>query len=197
MKIYFDGCSFTNGGYLGARYGVDDWKEKRWSKLLANKLGGEEYNFSSSGGSNQRILRNITVNHDICDYDLAVILMTRSERTEFFHNGNFKHVLPSKENYGDEEISKFWKSYYKNIHDRRYAKTYEVMIRKSIKAICKSNNVPLVLMSNRWTNEGLYDLIISCRKYGRVSPNDKHPSLEAQSIIADDIYNFINITSVL
>ena len=71
------------------------------------------------------------------------------------------------------------------------------MIRKSIKAICESNNVPLVLMSNRWTNEGSYDLIISSKKYGRISPNDKHPSLEAQSIIADDIYNFINITSVL
>jgi len=197
MKIYFDGCSFTNGGYLGARHGVENHKEKRWSKLVANKLGGEEHNFSSSGGSNQTILRNITVNHDISDYDLAVILMTRSDRFEFFHNGKWHHVLPSKRNYDSEEIYEFWKSYYKNIHDKTYARTYEEMIKKSIKAICKSNNVPLVLMSNHARNEGSYDLIISTEKYGQITPSDKHPSLEAQSIIADDICNFINITSVL
>ena len=54
MKIYFDGCSYTKGSH---RWGVDNWEERRWSKLLANKLDAEEYNFSLGGGSNQRILR--------------------------------------------------------------------------------------------------------------------------------------------
>ena len=203
MKIYFDGCNHTSAEYLDARYKIDDWKEKRWSKILANKLGGEEYNFASAGSSNQRILRNITVNHNICDYDLAVIQMSFADRTEFFHNDNYIHVSPKKvfkffmDGYGDEEILSFWKLYYENIHSKQYEEAYEVMIKKSIKAICKSNNVPLVLMSNCWRKEGSYDLIISHKKYGRMTPQDRHPRLESQTIIADDIYNFINITSVL
>tara|TARA_Y100001973_G_C5021082_1_gene243175 strand:- start:20 stop:607 length:588 start_codon:yes stop_codon:yes gene_type:complete len=189
LKIYFDGCSYTKGSN---RWGVDNWEERRWSKLLANKLGAEEYNFSSGGGSNPRILRNITTQHNISDYDLAVILMTRPNRTEYFYNGNFRHVLPTKKFESNPEIAQFWNFYYKTIYDEQYGDTYEEIIQKSIKAICATNNVPLVLMSNRVRTKLSYDLIISCDKYGSISSTDKHPSLDAQPKIADDIYNFIN-----
>ena len=196
MKIYFDGCSYTKGSH---RWGVDNWEERRWSKLLSNKLGAEECNFSCSGGSNPRILRNITTKYNISDYDLAVILMTRPNRTEFFHDGKFRNVLPAKNFEKDGlEIAQFWDFYYKNIYDKEYGKTYEEVVQKSIKAICAVNNVPLVIMSN-WVKTPLsFDLMITCDKtdkypsYERINPTDNHPNLEAQPKIADDIYNFIN-----
>ena len=94
MKIYFDGCSWTKGAELENEIvegfsKVDDRKmlqnRLRFSKLLCNELGAEEYNFAVSGGSNDRIVRNLLVEHNIEDYDLAVIQMTFPVRTEFFN----------------------------------------------------------------------------------------------------------------
>ena len=45
MKIYFDGCSNTVGDELRDR------KKTRYSKIIADKLGGIDYNFARSGGS--------------------------------------------------------------------------------------------------------------------------------------------------
>ena len=188
MKIYFDGCSYTRGS---PRWGVDNWEERRWSKLLANKLDAEEYNFSCGGGSNQRILRNITTKHNISDYDFAVIIMTNVQRTEIFYNGKFRNILPTKK-FEDPEVAKFWNFYYKNIYDKEYGDTYEEIIQKSIKAICEVNKVPLVLMSNWEKTKLSFDMMVHCDIYGRTSPTDKHPGLDAQPKIADDIYNFIN-----
>ena len=94
MKIYFDGCSWTKGAELENEIEegfskVDDRKmlqnRLRFSKLLCNELGAEEYNFAVSGGSNDRIVRNLLVEHNIEDYDLAVIQMTFPVRTEFYN----------------------------------------------------------------------------------------------------------------
>ena len=197
MKIYFDGASTTEGEYLGRKHGVVDWKEKRWTKILANKLGAEEYNFALGGGSNQRILRNITTEHDISDYDLAVILMTGEYRTEFFWNVEYIPVLPNKKEYGTPEISKFWETYYKTILDERYAMKYDEVIYKSIKAICAVNNVPLVLMSDSKITKLPFDIRVTRDKYEHYVNTDNHPTLDAHSKMADDIINFINITSVL
>jgi len=81
MKIYFDGCSWTAGAEL------ENKEEERFSKLLCNELGAEETNLAISGGSNDRIVRNLLVEHNIEDYDLAVIQMTFPVRTEFYHYG--------------------------------------------------------------------------------------------------------------
>ena len=214
MKIYFDGCSYTRGS---KRWGVDNWKQRRWTKLLSDKLGGEEYNYAIGGGSNPRILRNLTTVHDIKEYDLAVILMSRPTRTEYYKDGRFIHVVPSTSGrFGDGIICKskqkfkypsgafdsedhawFWHDYYRKIYHDEFGAAYEEMIQKSIKAICEVNKVPLVLMSNNEKTELSFDLMVHCEIYGRTSPTDKHPGLDAQPKIANDIYNFINITSVL
>ena len=200
MKIYFDGASTTEGRYLATKHGVVDWKEKRWTGILANKLGAEQYNFAIGGGSNQRILRNITTEHDISDYDLAVILMSREYRTEFFWNVEYIPVSPNKKEYGTPEISKFWECYYKTILDEQYAMKYDEVIYKSIRAICAVNNVPLVLMSDSKKTKLPFDIRILSKAYEHYQPlrdKDNHPTLDAHSKIADDIINFINITSVL
>ena len=65
MKIYFDGCSWTKGEEL------ENQEEERYSKLICDKLGAEETNLGMGGGSNDRIVRNLVVENDIKNYDLA------------------------------------------------------------------------------------------------------------------------------
>lgn len=77
MKIYFDGCAKT-GGY--SRTGrVDD----RYPKLLCEKLSAEEYNLAQRNGNNNRIVRNL-LEHNLSDFDLFVIQMTKRNRFEYY-----------------------------------------------------------------------------------------------------------------
>ena len=79
MKIYFDGCAKTGG------YGLLP-DAVRYSKLLCDKLGAEEYNIAQRCGNNRRIVRNL-LEHDLSKFDLFVIQMTKRRRFEFF-DGN-------------------------------------------------------------------------------------------------------------
>ena len=77
MKIYFDGCAKT-GGY--SRTGrVDD----RYPKLLCEKLGAEEHNLAQRNGNNRRIVRNL-LEHNLSEFDLFVIQMTKRNRLEYY-----------------------------------------------------------------------------------------------------------------
>ena len=78
MKIYFDGCSFTWGSELKNN------KEERYSRLMCDALDAEECNYSEQGGSNDRIVRNLLVENNIEEYNLAVIQMTYPVRTEYW-----------------------------------------------------------------------------------------------------------------
>ena len=78
MKIYFDGCSFTWGSELNNN------EEERYSRLMCDALDAEECNYATEGGSNDRIVRNLLVENDIEEYDLAVIQMTFPVRTEYW-----------------------------------------------------------------------------------------------------------------
>lgn len=86
MRIYFDGCSWTRGGELT----IAERKASRFSRLVADHFGAEEKNLSLSGGSNDRIVRNMLVNKKIEEYDLAVIEMTFPARTEYYSGITWK-----------------------------------------------------------------------------------------------------------
>jgi len=77
MRIYFDGCAKTGG------YSRTDRIDRRYPKLLCEKLGAEEYNLAQRNGSNKRIVRNL-LDHDLSQYDLFVIQMTKKNRFEYF-----------------------------------------------------------------------------------------------------------------
>tara|TARA_B100000287_G_scaffold431438_1_gene488681 strand:- start:62 stop:739 length:678 start_codon:yes stop_codon:yes gene_type:complete len=79
MKIYFGGCSWTEAGNLKKQK-----YEQRFSRLVSDHFGAEEHNFALSGGSNDRIIRKLLVEHNIEEYDLAVIQMTFPARTEYY-----------------------------------------------------------------------------------------------------------------
>ena len=78
MKIYFDGCAKAIGAAIRPN------TNKRYSSLLCDKLGAEEYNIARCGGSNRRIVRNL-FEHDLSNYDLFVIQMVKRERFEWYN----------------------------------------------------------------------------------------------------------------
>ena len=208
MKIYFDGCSYTEGiGYLG-----EDYLDKRWSKLLCTKLGAEEYNISESGGSNQRILRNISTTHYNDTYDIAIIQLTFPSRTEFYNGERFKSINSHIVRRGDGSYfilqadarglkkhngssSAYWKIYYERIYDDMYGETMEQMVYNSVKSIFKEKNTKLILLSCYENTKLNYDITITPQTYpvvGNVNGKfNHHPSVDAQKLIANDIYNLL------
>ena len=157
MRIYFDGCSWTKGEELVHP------EQERFSKLICDELGAEETNLSIKGGSNDRIVRNLLVENNIEDYDLAVIQMTFPVRTEFF-NKHWVRVNP-KNNFvkwlhgenGDirrlgekfKYHADFWKYWYTDVSNQKYFETQEKIHYHTIRNSCK---IPLVLCTiNRWT----------------------------------------------
>ena len=157
MRIYFDGCSWTKGEELVHP------EQERFSKLICDELGAEEINLSIKGGSNDRIVRNLLVENNIEDYDLAVIQMNFPVRTEFF-NKHWVRVNP-KNNFvkwlhgenGDirrlgekfKYHADFWKYWYTDVSNQKYFETQEKIHYHTIRNSCK---IPLVLCTiNRWT----------------------------------------------
>tara|TARA_B100000945_G_scaffold205397_1_gene165160 strand:- start:1091 stop:1699 length:609 start_codon:yes stop_codon:yes gene_type:complete len=194
MKIYFDGCSWTWGDEL------EDRKRERYSALLCDQLGAVEGNFSKCGGSNDRIVRNLLVKNNIEDYDLAVIQMTYPARTEYVSKDKWEKVS-AKFNYtkwlneGTGDISRirekfpkhkdFWKYYYLEIATKLYFDTKEKIHFETIKAYCKSKNVPLILCTlNNWSKLkfDLYMDRMHLKKH-RYS----HPTKESHQKIAERI----------
>ena len=171
MKIYIDGDSWTHGAEL------ENKKEERYSKIICDKLGAEEYNIAKSGGSNDRIVRNLLVENNIEDYDLAIIQLTFPIRTEFFSDKEreWKRVNP-KQMYNDwvyimeknikwffsiqeslgrsfpERKENFWKGYFTEVANETFFHTKEKIQYITIKNHCEVKKVPLVLCTmNTWT----------------------------------------------
>ena len=208
MKIYFDGCSFTWGAELQPYH-----KEQRYSRLICNQLGAEETNCSSSGGSNDRIVRNLLVENNIEEYDLAVIQMTFPVRTEYWdelkgaiaERKGWIKVNPKynyarwlldlkKDNPFHSKIDKLgekftdhgdhWMYHYKYIHTDHYSNTKENIQSQTIRNHCKAHNVPVILLTiNPWSKLN-FDYTIKLNEKTRVGG---HPNTLGHEIIASDI----------
>ena len=205
MKIYFDGCSWTKGEEL------ENQEEERFSKLICNKLGAEETNLAIKGGSNDRIIRNLLVENNIEEYDLAVIQMTFPARTEYYdergldkHTNKWVRVNP-KQNYSDwlngvnadirslrekfRDHNDFWKYYYTDVTNKKYFDVKEKIHYETIKNCCK---IPLVLCSiNKWSNLPMLNLSnYSCsfiKNNGRFSYYKRHPTKDGHRLISEKI----------
>jgi hypothetical protein len=154
MKIYFDGCSWTMGHEL------ENQEEERYSKLLCDQMGAEETNIAMGGGSNDRIVRNLLVENNIEDYDLAVIQMTFPVRTEYY-NQKWIKVNPTNSpwSYEKEALRRFdekfkhdldfWKHWYMHVSSEEHFEKREEILYHTIRRSCK---IPLILCTiNRRT----------------------------------------------
>ena len=77
MRFYFDGCSHTWGAELA------EPEVSRYSKLVSDHFGAEEYNISRRGGSDKRVFRNL-IETDLSKYDYVIVQLTCKTRTEFW-----------------------------------------------------------------------------------------------------------------
>ena len=176
MKIYFDGDSWTKGVDL-------DDESQRFSTLVSNKLGSEEYNISKKGKSNNRIVRHLLLENDISQYDLAIIQMTFPNRMEYF-NKKWRSI-----SIGKSVNSEFWKQYYKEIYNDTYGSTYEEIFAMSIRNHCKVTGVDLLLISNNIRTDVKFDLQLQLPRYPH--GEGSHPSKEGHKLIADDLLRLI------
>ena len=200
MKIYFDGTSWTWGAEL------DNPQEERFSKLICDKLGAEECNFSKRGGSNDRIVRNILVENDIKEYDLAIIEMTFPARTEYYNGETWMKVNPGRtyqeslhtiKDYDYKNLDQkrsslpnnFWKEYYKVVGNELFFDTKEEIHFKTIRNHFKLNGVPLIFCTtNHWTKLK-FDCLLSTKDIPRAPK--KHPNKEGHRQIADKIIGML------
>ena len=199
MKFYFDGCSFTEGkGYLS------DYETQRYSRKVSEHFQAEEYNFSRSGASNLRILRNISVvNYDFLDQcDLAVIQMSFRNRTEWYSDerGEWMRVNPGYVGNPKDRSSireGFWYDYYMEVYSDTQGYANERMVYNSIKSICKSKSVPLVFISVPNPKIDIdYDFVI--KGYPTEKPNGGgHINSLGHNLLAKDIINHIKHENLL
>tara|TARA_B100001093_G_scaffold403630_1_gene391624 strand:+ start:3028 stop:3681 length:654 start_codon:yes stop_codon:yes gene_type:complete len=209
MKIYFDGCSWTQGTEL------ENQEEERYSKLICNHLGAEENNLGYGGGSNDRIVRNLLVENNIEKYDAAFIQMTFPARTEYLNYDSnliskWIKVSPkwkftrwlhedSKDGKGDDNFqyytninvpitdghAKFWRHYYTRVANLRYFQTKEKIHLETIRNTCKAKGVPLVLSTiNNFSNLE-FDYVMIQKK--ATSAPKGHPNKFGHQIIANDL----------
>lgn len=198
MKIYFDGCSWTYGTEL------ENKEEERFSKLISNHFDAEEVNLSCPGGSNQRIIRNLITEVDIKQYDLAVIQLTYSSRTEFHDGKDWRtiNVNPRRVNIKndfDNNVTHqdFWEYYYTHICNDVFLGTQEKIAYETILNYCKSKNVPLILMSIDHKTILDYDLVLTKPWKRYPSAPKKHPNKEGHKMIAQDVLNIITSQKLL
>jgi len=196
MRIYFDGCSNTEGKYLSVvnerRLGTG-YLNHRWTKLLSDKLNAQECNYGFSGGSNNRILRNISKEYyyELETYDLAIIQMTYPHRFEWYDGNkkNFRSICLDKFlHYGKDKLANgekkidsfhlFWKSYYeKGMYSDGCGEATEEICFNTIRSICKAKNIPLILIS--CNNQTKLDFDYMIKK--------SHPSRKEQESIIQDL----------
>jgi len=214
MKIYFDGCSWTYGTEL------KDKHQLRYSKLICNHYKAEEYNFSISGGSNDRIIRNLLVENNIEDYDLGIIQLSFPQRTEYYndfekqwktictfvgYSGNWlkkdfikNHLLNDKMFLPDKEGAyhkDFWIYYYSHITNDVFFKTKEKIAYETVKSYFALKNIPLIIMSVVNQIDLEYDLNLGKKFYSRAKQG--HPDEDGHKMIAEDIINIITSRQLL
>ena len=210
MKIYFDGGSWCYGSELLNR------DESRFSKIVCNKLGAEEYNISQPGGSNAMMERHLLVDHkNIKEFDLVIIQMVYPDRNEYYDrykkkfepNANFggrtslvtprEKIMVSDKKEVIDLTKKAWLDYYKYIYEDEYGIEYEEMHATAIRSYCKCNNVPLILgtmkKKQRFTKfKTKYDLYFNSPDNRVPRASNNHPNEEGHAIHAQMILDYIN-----
>ena len=201
MKIYFDGDSFTKGTELVNK------ERDRFSRLICNSLGAEEYNIAKGGSSNLAITRRLIVENDISQYDYAIINMTMAMRFEFYDGEKYVSIRPPSKIRGKHgshllkkletfDVIEWMRKFYSDIYHDKLGNDYECMLYNCIRNHCKVHNVPLILTTNRtfgrkYRNlESLVDFHLNLDKYPKMG--EGHPSKKGHEMIASDILDIIN-----
>ena len=210
MKIYFDGCSWTWGAEL------KDPFQSRYSKIICDELKAEEYNISKKGASNNRITRQLLVDHkNINEFDLVIIQLTYPQREEYYDKrdkkfkdctnwsqvAKFSLLELSKvtwckklrdkiiNNTELDPIDKAWLDYYRYVYEDEYGDAYEDMNATAIRSYCKANSVPLILTTTKKKKHSRLTYDVCCGDVPRASGG--HPNEEGHAINAKQILELL------
>ena len=210
MKIYFDGCSWTWGAEL------KDPFQSRYSKIICDELKAEEYNISKRGASNNRITRQLLVDHkNINEFDLVIIQLTYPQREEYYDKrdkkfkdctnwsqvAKFSLLELSKvtwckklrdkiiNNTELDPIDKAWLDYYRYVYEDEYGDAYEDMNATAIRSYCKANSVPLILTTTKKKKHSRLTYDVCCGDVPRASGG--HPNEEGHAINAKQILELL------
>mgnify|MGYP003119765188 FL=1 len=168
--IYFDGCSVTMGAEL------DDKETKRYSRLVANHFGVEDYNIAVGGGSNRRILRNL-LSHDLSQYEMFIIQMTKRMRTEFYNDG-WQRIQTSVPH-----------PFLKDMYTDEYGKIDEMIMYHAIKSILKDR--PHFILSIQHDTKVPVDYVTN-DPYPRAPRG--HPNEEGHKFLANLVISRVDNT---
>ena len=214
MKIYFDGCSWCWGSELADR-------ESRYSKIICDHYGAEEYNISKTGACNSRLTRQLLTNHkNIREFDLVIIQLTYPQRQEYYDTTKKKFV--NNRNWMDlakrspeelrvprlrmwdkdlrhaiinnelNDIDKAWLEYYRHIYNDEYGDVYEDMYATAIRSYCKANDVPLILATIKCKRKSKLQYDVYCGDVPRHKHG--HPTEEGHVIHAKQMIDFYENT---
>ena len=158
--IYFNGCSFTYG------FELPDKHNTRFSKLISDNFGEQEWNSSKPGASNERIWR-VTMSDILLEKPKAVVLMwSGMNRHEYLVHVRNKWLWKNgtwKPGYGfdmktrrctpDSNMSKnvdvpekqymYMNGYMKELRNAVWNYRYTIGYMLSIKYMCKAMDIPL------------------------------------------------------
>ena len=207
-NIYFDGGSDMNGAELGDVY--DDRYQLRFSKLICDHYGIEEYNISMGGCGNHRVVRQLLLNErHISEFDLAIIQMCPKWRTEYHDGTRWQRVLvdqekcrlsdhkkthaqmyqkPDKFDLLGKTDQNFWKDYFR-IHGEEFFTTNEKMYHAIIKSHCKAYGVPLIMLGRNQSSDLEFDFCFD-EPWISKAP-DGHPNEEGHRAIADRLISML------
>ena len=204
MKFYFDGDSFTYGGGLQKRCGIDP-TQVRWSKIVSDYFDAEEINVSEIGAPNDRVLRHLFVdNFDLVrDCDCIFIQLTFPIRNEFWSDKYHKWFrIPNphsmmKNYFGSKHDA--WLDYYSSeIYSDKYGMTRELVAYNSIVSYLKLIGKPFYITGLSHYDHINYDYHFGRGEFDRI-PNDRHPSVLGHQQIAEKIVKscYINVREYL
>jgi len=210
MKIYFDGCSWCWGAEL------KDPFNSRYSKIISNKLSAEEYNISKRGASNNRIVRQLLVDHkNINEFDLVIIQLTYPQREEYYDKSskkfkdctNWSQVAKYSlkdlvkvtwckksrdkilNNVELDPVDKAWLDYYRHVYEDEYGDAYEDLHVTAIRSYCKAQGVPLILATTKKKKHSKLSYDVYCGDVPRAK--DGHPNEEGHLINSKQILEYM------
>ena len=198
--IYFGGGSDMNGAELGT-----EWMDRlrlRFSKLVSDHFGVDEYNISHGGCGNHRIVRELLMcKRHISEFDAAVIQMTPRWRTEYNDGIKWERVMvPSRKcrpsskhwletNLASQKVEKeFWRNYFR-IHSDEFFLTNERMYQITIQSHCKAYGVPLIMLGRSQSSDLEFDFCFD-EPWISKAP-DGHPNEEGHKQIADRLLSML------
>lgn len=179
MKIYFDGCSHTWGA------GLDTPELLRYSKIVSDHFGAEEYNIAQRGGSDKRVLRNL-LETDLSQYDYVIVQLTCKNRTEFWKEEKQTWMQVRK----PPDRKNWWHYYFANIYTEKLGDINQLTYYHAMKNVLKDKK-HLIIGVSGWGHIIQAPVDINFTNH-RIAPLG-HPNEEGHKQIANEIIKCISI----